>query len=122
MTAEQLAELRGAAERVGDDLGAGQREGRLDPAITLGDEMRTGREEAAVELRESLEVGGVAIGGEAQSHGTLPGSLQVDPLVQVESAPRHERIMGAATIYARCSCHRIDRDLRSIHGWSFVSS
>jgi hypothetical protein len=35
MTAEQIAELGGATERVGDDLVGGEREGRVDAPFAL---------------------------------------------------------------------------------------
>jgi hypothetical protein len=99
MAAQQLADLRRAAERIGDDLGAGQRDRRLDPAVALGNEVRTGREGAAVSLGQPLERRAVRVVRKAQGDGALPGSRSVRSLIQVESTRlRHERIMASSAI------------------------
>ncbi len=77
MAAQQLTELFGAPEGVGDQLAARQRDRRFDPAIALRHQVRAGREVAAVSLGEAIErraIGGV---GEAQRHRGLPGRAPV---------------------------------------------
>jgi hypothetical protein len=91
MTAQQLADLGRAAERVRDKLSARQRDRRLDPALTLGDEVRAGREWAGVELGKPIERVAVRVVGGAQGDRGLPGR----PAVLVPSGSSMQLRHGA---------------------------
>jgi hypothetical protein len=98
VTAEQLTELGGAVEGVGDQLTGRQGDGRLDPAPTLSDEVRAGRERAGVELGEPIERIAVRLVGGAQGDRGLPGGPAVLVLSGTSMRLRHGSIMAIASI------------------------
>jgi LysR family transcriptional regulator, transcription activator of glutamate synthase operon len=65
VTAEQIPELGGAAEGIGDQLVGGEREGRVDAPLALGDQVRSRGERAGVEVGESLKRAGVSLSRQA---------------------------------------------------------
>lgn len=77
MTAEQLAELGGATEGIGDQLVAGERERRLDSPVTLGDQMRPRGKRPRVEAGEPLQRTRVCWGRQAHGDRTPPSSKPV---------------------------------------------
>lgn len=75
VTAEQLGELGGATEGIGDELVGGERESRVNSHVPLGDQMRSRRKRPGVELGEPLERALVGWDPEAHSNRTLPGGV-----------------------------------------------
>jgi hypothetical protein len=91
VAAKQLTELGGAAEWVRYQLAGRQRDRRLDAAISLSEQIGTGREETGVEFCEPLEPGKVILVCKAQGDGPLPGRGPVLILIPAGSTPRrHE--------------------------------
>jgi hypothetical protein len=98
VAAEQLAELRGAVKGVGDQLAGHQGDGRLDPALTLGDEVRAGREWAGVELGKPIERVAVRVLGGAQGDRDLPARPAVLVLSGTSMRLPHGAIMAISSI------------------------
>ncbi|HSD24131.1 MAG TPA: hypothetical protein VLB79_07370 [Solirubrobacterales bacterium] len=95
MAAKQLAELRGPPERVGRQLACGQRDRRLDPPVSLAQQMGPRREGAGVQLGKAIERGGIGVGGEPQADRPLPGRTAM--MIQIaigSSGLRHDRNYG----------------------------
>jgi hypothetical protein len=81
VTAEQRAELGRAAEGIGDLFARRERDGRVDPSVALGEQMRPGREGPGVELGEPLQRGEVGGEREAKRERPLPGREPVSHLL-----------------------------------------
>jgi hypothetical protein len=72
VTAQQLDELRGAAEGIGDDRSGSERERGVDPALPHGDQMGSGREAARVSRGEAAHGALIGLLGEPQRHRASP--------------------------------------------------
>jgi hypothetical protein len=90
---QQLAELRGAAKGIRDDLVGGKRKGRFDSPISLGDQMRPGWKPTGIELGKPLQVRKIDSGRRAHRGWHLPGSgqLSIEFMTSVSIPVRHNR-------------------------------
>jgi hypothetical protein len=64
---QQLAQVRGGPEGVGDHGAGGERDRSVDPSLPERDEVRSRREPRGVPLRDALQLGGIGSIRETES-------------------------------------------------------
>jgi len=96
VAAQQLAELGGAMEGIGDQLAGGERERRIDSPVALGDQMRSRRERPGVEPGEPLDRAHVGWGRQAHGNRALPGAqpMGIKLPMSVSVPQRHDHQYG----------------------------